>query len=83
MFHKMTVKVAISGFGRIGRNILRALAESGRTDLEIIAINDIAPSDTLAQLFRFDSTHGPFKGDVKLDGDILDIGTAIAMAKLG
>ena len=71
----MTVKVAITGFGRIGRNILRAIAESGRTDLEVVAINDIAPADTLAHLFRYDSAHGPYKGEVKLDGDTIDVGT--------
>ena len=71
----MTVKVAISGFGRIGRNILRAIAETGRTDIEVVAINDIAPPEALAQLFRYDSTHGPFNGNVSLDGDTLDVGT--------
>ncbi|MBI1384049.1 MAG: type I glyceraldehyde-3-phosphate dehydrogenase [Rhizobiales bacterium] len=71
----MTVKVAISGFGRIGRNILRALAESGRKDLQVVAVNDIAPAETLAHLFRYDSAHGPFHGTVKLDGDSIDVGT--------
>ena len=71
----MTVKIAISGFGRIGRNILRALAETGRTDIQVVAINDIASPEALAQLLRYDSTHGPFNGDVKLDGDTLDVGT--------
>ena len=71
----MTVKVAITGFGRIGRNILRAIAESGRTDLQVVAINDIAPAETLAHLFRYDSAHGPYKGEVKLDGDTIDVGT--------
>ncbi len=71
----MSVKIAISGFGRIGRNILRAVAEEDRRDLEIVAINDIASPETLAQLFRYDSTHGPFKGEVRLDGDTLDVGT--------
>ena len=71
----MAVRVAISGFGRIGRNVLRAIAESGRSDIEVVAINDIAPPDTLAHLFRYDSTHGPYRGEVELDGDTLDIGT--------
>ena len=71
----MTVKVAISGFGRIGRNILRALAETRRTDIEVIAINDIASPESLEQLFKYDSTHGPFKGEVTLDSDTLNVGT--------
>ncbi len=71
----MTARVAISGFGRIGRNVLRAIVESGRNDIQVVAINDIAPPEQLAHLFRYDSTHGRFNGQVKLDGDILDVGT--------
>lgn len=67
----MTVKVAINGFGRIGRNILRAIAESGRSDIEVVAINDLGPVETLAHLLRFDSVHGRFGGVVEVDGDHL------------
>ncbi len=70
----MPIRVAINGFGRIGRNVLRAIAESKRNDLEIVAINDLAPADTLAHLFRYDSVHGPFHGDIAIDGDMIDVG---------
>lgn len=70
----MTVKLAINGFGRIGRNVLRAIAESGRTDVEVVAINDLGPVDTNAHLLRYDSVHGRFRGDVKVDGNTIDIG---------
>ena len=72
----MAVKVAINGFGRIGRNILRAIAEQNRTDVEVVAINDLAPADTNAHLFRYDSVHGRFPGEVKLEGDAMHIRTA-------
>ena len=65
----MTVRVAINGFGRIGRNILRAIVESGRKDIEVVAINDLGPVETNAHLLRFDSVHGRFPSDVKVDGD--------------
>ncbi|MDB5530021.1 MAG: gapA, partial [Devosia sp.] len=70
----MAVRVAINGFGRIGRNVLRAIIESGRTDIEVVAINDLGPVETNAHLFRFDSVHGRFKGDVVVDGDTIDVG---------
>src|ERR1700680_2363732 len=70
----MTVRVAINGFGRIGRNILRAIAESGRQDIEVVAINDLAPVETNAHLLRFDSVHGRFPGEVKVDGDTINCG---------
>ncbi|QIB33396.1 type I glyceraldehyde-3-phosphate dehydrogenase [Ancylobacter pratisalsi] len=70
----MTLKVAINGFGRIGRNVLRAIIESGRTDIEVVAINDLGPVETNAHLFRFDSVHGRFPGEVKVDGDTIDVG---------
>ncbi len=70
----MTVKVAINGFGRIGRNVLRAIIESGRTDIEVVAINDLGPVETNAHLFRFDSVHGRFPGEVKVAGDTIDVG---------
>ena len=69
----MTVKVAINGFGRIGRNILRAIVESGRKDIEVIAINDLGPVETNAHLLRFDSVHGRFPADVQVDGEFLVI----------
>jgi len=65
----MTVRVAINGFGRIGRNVLRAIVESGRTDVEVVAINDLGPVETNAHLLRYDSVHGRFPADVKVDGD--------------
>lgn len=70
----MTIKAAINGFGRIGRNVLRAIAESGRDDIEIVAINDLGPVETNAHLLRFDSVHGRFPHDVKVSGDTIDIG---------
>jgi len=70
----MAVKVAINGFGRIGRNVLRAIAEAGRTDVEVVAINDLGPVETNAHLLRFDSVHGRFPGVVKTGVDFIDIG---------
>ncbi|MDB5649753.1 MAG: gapA, partial [Hyphomicrobiales bacterium] len=70
----MTVKVAINGFGRIGRNVLRAIIESGRTDIQVVAINDLGPVETNAHLLRFDSVHGRFPFPVKVDGDTIDVG---------
>ncbi|MBK5962292.1 type I glyceraldehyde-3-phosphate dehydrogenase [Rhodoplanes elegans] len=70
----MAVRVAINGFGRIGRNVLRAAAEAGRTDIEFVAINDLAPVETNAHLLRFDSVHGRYPGVVKVEGDSIDIG---------
>ena len=69
----MAVKVAINGFGRIGRNVLRAIIESGRTDIEVVAINDLGPVETNAHLLRFDSVHGRFPAEVKVDGDTIDV----------
>src|ERR671921_184764 len=65
----MAVKVAINGFGRIGRNILRAIVESGRKDVEVVAINDLGPVETNAHLLRFDSVHGRFPSAVAVEGD--------------
>ncbi|PZA09762.1 type I glyceraldehyde-3-phosphate dehydrogenase [Rhodopseudomonas palustris] len=70
----MAVRVAINGFGRIGRNVLRAIYESGRKDIEVVAINDLGPVETNAHLLRFDSVHGRFPHDVKVDGDTIDAG---------
>ncbi len=70
----MAVKVAINGFGRIGRNVLRAIIESGRTDIEVVGINDLGPVETNAHLFRYDSVHGRFGGDVKTSASTIDVG---------
>jgi len=70
----MAVKVAINGFGRIGRNVLRAIVESGRDDIEVVAINDLGPVETNAHLMRYDSVHGRFPGTVTVDGDTMDVG---------
>ena len=70
----MAVRVAINGFGRIGRNILRAIAESGRKDIEVVGINDLGPVETNAYLLRFDSVHGRFPGAVTVEGDTLSVG---------
>ena len=70
----MTVKVAINGFGRIGRNILRAIIESGRTDIQVVAINDLGPVETNAHLLRFDSVHGRFPATVTTGEDWIDVG---------
>jgi len=70
----MTVKVGINGFGRIGRNILRAIIESGRTDIEVVAINDLGPVETNAHLLQYDSVHGRFPVEVKTTEDTIDVG---------
>lgn len=70
----MTVRVAINGFGRIGRNILRAIAENGRKDIEVVGINDLGPVETNAHLLRFDSVHGRFPGEVTVKGDTISLG---------
>ena len=71
----MAVKVAINGFGRIGRNVLRAITESGRPDIQVVAINDLGPIETNVQLLKYDSVHGRFPADVTIDGDSFDCGT--------
>jgi glyceraldehyde 3-phosphate dehydrogenase len=70
----MAVNVAINGFGRIGRNILRAIVETGRRDIRVVAINDLGPVETNAHLLRFDSVHGRFPGEVRVVGDTIDVG---------
>lgn len=70
----MAVRVAINGFGRIGRNILRAIVESGRNDIQVVAVNDLGPVETNAHLLRYDSVHGKFPHDVKVDGDTITAG---------
>jgi glyceraldehyde 3-phosphate dehydrogenase len=70
----MAIRVAINGFGRIGRNVLRAIYEAKRHDIEVIAINDLGPVETNAHLLRFDSVHGRFPGTVTVDGDSISLG---------
>jgi len=70
----MSVRVAINGFGRIGRLTLRAIVESGRKDIEVVAVNDLAPVETNAHLLRFDSVHGRFPAEVKVQGDSINCG---------
>ena len=70
----MPIRIAINGFGRIGRNILRAIAESGRKDIEVVGINDLGPVETNAHLLRFDSVHGRFPHEVTVKGDTISYG---------
>ena len=70
----MAVRVAINGFGRIGRNILRAIYESGRKDIDVVAVNDLGPVETNAHLLRYDSVHGRFPHEVTTEGDSISIG---------
>jgi len=70
----MTVRVAINGFGRIGRNVLRAIIEASRTDIEVVAINDLGPVETNAHLMRYDSVHGKFPGTVTVESDTINVG---------
>ena len=70
----MAVRVAINGFGRIGRNILRAILEAKRKDVQVVAVNDLGPIETNAHLLRFDSVHGRFPGKVEVKGDSIDAG---------
>ena len=69
------IRVGINGFGRIGRNIVRAIYESGRTDIDVVGINDLGPVETNAHLLRYDSVHGRFPHAVTVDGDSISIGT--------
>jgi glyceraldehyde 3-phosphate dehydrogenase len=70
----MAVRVAINGFGRIGRNIVRAIFESGRKDIDVVAVNDLGPVETNAHLLRYDSVHGRFPHEVTVSGDSISIG---------
>lgn len=74
MGFEMTIKIGINGFGRIGRNILRAVIESGRDDIEVVAINDLAPLETNAHLFEFDSVHGRYGREVTWGDGMMDVG---------
>src|SRR5271165_5630751 len=71
----MSVRIAINGFGRTGRTILRAIVEADRKDISVVAINDLAPVETNAHLLRYDSVHGRFPGEVKVASDSIDCGT--------
>src|SRR4029453_11410981 len=70
----MAIRVGINGFGRIGRNILRAIYESKRKDIEVVGINDLGPVETNAHLLRYDSVHGRFPGTVTVKGDTISLG---------
>src|SRR6201993_614227 len=70
----MSIRVGINGFGRIGRNVLRAIAESGRNDIEVVGINDLGPVETNAHLSRYDSVHGRFPGEVTTGDNWMDAG---------
>src|SRR5438128_1461112 len=67
----MALRVAINGFGRIGRLVLRAIVESGRRDIEVVAVNDLGPVETNAHLLRYDSVHGRFPAQVSVEGDMM------------
>jgi len=69
----MSVRVAINGFGRIGRNVVRAIFESGRKDIDVVAVNDLGPVETNAHLMRFDSVHGKFPRGIEVEGDMIKI----------
>src|SRR5690349_23303978 len=70
----MSIRVGINGFGRIGRNVLRAIAEAGRNDIEVVGINDLGPVETNAHLLRYDTVHGRFPGEVTVKGDTISVG---------
>ncbi|HLH93285.1 MAG TPA: type I glyceraldehyde-3-phosphate dehydrogenase [Xanthobacteraceae bacterium] len=70
----MSIRVGINGFGRIGRNVLRAIAEAGRDDIEVVGINDLGPVETNAHLLRYDTVHGRFPGQITVKGDTISIG---------
>jgi glyceraldehyde 3-phosphate dehydrogenase len=75
----MTVRVAINGFGRVGRSVLRAAHEQGAA-VEFVAVNDVADAPTIAHLLKFDSVFGPFRGDVEVTGDGIAIDGAVVRA---
>lgn len=70
----MAVRVAINGFGRIGRLVLRSILEHKRTDIEVVAVNDLGPVETNVHLLKYDSVHGPLNMDVKVEGDMVSVG---------
>ncbi len=71
----MSIRIGINGFGRIGRNVLRAIGQSGK-DIEVVAVNDLTDTATLAHLLKYDSVHGRFDGTVEVDGDTLRVNGA-------
>ena len=80
----MTIRVAINGFGRIGRQILRAIYENGRReDVEVVAVNDLANAETIAHLFEYDSVHGKLDMDIRSKGDAIEVdGRSIAFTSI-
>ncbi|HOY79167.1 MAG TPA: glyceraldehyde 3-phosphate dehydrogenase NAD-binding domain-containing protein, partial [Hyphomonadaceae bacterium] len=70
----MAVRVAINGFGRIGRLVLRSILEHKRTDIQVVAVNDLGPVETNVHLLKYDSVHGPLNMDVKVEGDQVTVG---------
>ena len=74
----MAVRVAINGFGRIGRLVLRSILEHGRKDIQVVAVNDLGPVETNVHLLKYDSVHGPLNMDVKVEGDTATVTTAEA-----
>ena len=70
----MTLRLAINGFGRIGRLVMRSIIESGRTDVQIVGINDLGSAEINGHLLKYDSVHGVLNKDVKVDGDTIDVG---------
>jgi glyceraldehyde 3-phosphate dehydrogenase len=73
-FSNMTTRLAINGFGRIGRNVLRALIEQGREDLQVVAINDLSSTENLAHLLKYDSVHGRYPGKIEFTENSLNLG---------
>ena len=70
----MALKIAINGFGRIGRLALRSIVENGRKGVDVVAINDLGPVETNAHLVQYDTVHGKFPNEVKVAGDTIDVG---------
>ncbi len=70
----MTLKIAINGFGRIGRGVLRALIEQNAEDIQVVAINDLAPPENIAHLLKYDSVHGRMTEKVSVEGGTLRVG---------
>ena len=79
----MAVKVAINGFGRIGRLVLRAIIESGRTDVEVLGINDLGSVEANAHLLRYDSVHGTLPNEITTGPDWIDAGRGKIKVKIG
>ena len=71
----MALKLAINGFGRIGRLVFRSILESQRNDVEVVCINDLGPAESNAHLLKYDSVHGTLPGDIKVNGNTIDAGS--------